>query len=177
MLTYSQRDLVRQKKPKLLRNFFQGANGTWNNTPFGLNLGNVVAMQPSPSWKLLCVFRQADKKDPEEKDKYSIEIWDDAQMITSIPTDLKHGAVYGDSFVSFHFHTLPRMGDVCICGMLIKTLYADNLLDSSDWFGSISWSSDEKFIAYVAEKNPDKVAGFFDLEQSSQPLFISIICV
>jgi hypothetical protein len=157
MVTYVQRDLVRQKKPKLVRNFFQGANGAWNSMPFGLNLGNVVAMQPSPSWRYLCVFRQADKKDPEEKDKYSIEIWDESQVILSIPTDLKHASVYADS--------TPLESPILFAPLCSSDAF--RFFMRSDWFGSISWSSDEKFIAYIAEKNPEKVAGFFDIEKSS----------
>lgn len=106
------------KKTKALRTFFSSPDhkSVFNFTSLGwpqVVAPNVAFIQPSslrkyfqslsfcssvssgPSWKKLAVVRGADKKE-EEKEKYSIEIWDSGQLVSSIPTDGKHAQIYSD---------------------------------------------------------------------------------
>lgn len=54
-----------------------------------------TSLSVGPTWQKLAIIRGADKKE-EEKEKYSIEIWDSGQLLSSIPTDGKHAQIYAD---------------------------------------------------------------------------------
>lgn len=73
MIQYSQRDLARNRKSRIVRSFFQGESFSFKPAPFAVNLANVVLMEPSPSWTYLAVLRSIKEK-PEEDEKYAVEV-------------------------------------------------------------------------------------------------------
>lgn len=132
MIQYSQRDVPRNKKNRIVRSFFEGESFSFKPFPFAMNMMNVVLMEPSPSWNYLAVMRSVKEKG-EEEEKYLIEIWDNGCIASVIPTEGKHGQVYADAF-----------------------------------FGSFAWSSDEQYIAYIAERNPPKSMSYFSTGKSGE---------
>jgi acylaminoacyl-peptidase len=126
MIQYSQRDVARNKKNRIVRSFFEGESFSFKPFPFAVNMTNVVLMEPSPSWAYLAVMRSIKEKGDEEE-KYLLEIWDNGCIAATIPTEGKHGQVYADAF-----------------------------------FGSLTWSSDEQYLTYIAERNPPKTSSFFN---------------
>lgn len=73
MIQYSQRDVPRNKKNRIVRSFFEGESFSFKPFPFAMNMMNVVLMEPSPSWNYLAVMRSVKEKG-EEEEKYLIEV-------------------------------------------------------------------------------------------------------
>jgi hypothetical protein len=73
MIQYSQRDLPRNKKNRIVRSFFEGESFSFKPFPFAVNMTNVVLMEPSPSWTYLAVLRSIKEKG-EEDEKYLLEV-------------------------------------------------------------------------------------------------------
>lgn len=73
MIQYSQRDLARNRKARIVRSFFQGESFSFKPAPFAVNLANVVMMEPSPSWTYLAVLRSLKEKGDEDE-KYALEV-------------------------------------------------------------------------------------------------------
>lgn len=63
------------QKIKILRQFHEISDTfTYKPLPFGINLNNVVLIQPSPSWKYIAIIRSV-KKEGEKEEKYLIEVF------------------------------------------------------------------------------------------------------
>ena len=73
MIQYSQRDLLRNKKNKIVRSFFEGESFSFKPFPFAVNTLNVVMMEPSPSWAYMAVLRSVKEKGDEDE-KYLLEV-------------------------------------------------------------------------------------------------------
>lgn len=72
---YSQRDVNSNQKNKILRQYHEISDTfSYKPLPFGLNLNNVVLIQPSPSWKYVALIRSV-KKEGEKEEKYLIEVY------------------------------------------------------------------------------------------------------
>lgn len=73
MIQYSQRDLPRNKKNRVLRSFVEGESFSFKPYPFAMNMTNVVMMEPSPSWMYLAILRSIKEKGDEDE-KYLLEV-------------------------------------------------------------------------------------------------------
>jgi len=94
MIQYSQRDLPRNKKNKIVRSFFEGESFSFKPFPFAVNTLNVVMMEPSPSWAYLAVLRSIKEKGDEDE-KYLLEVRPLFPILKRLPPNPLHSHFSG----------------------------------------------------------------------------------